>query len=155
VPLFQAALELRSDSPADAVVPADGREGIYIGTSLGTVTGKRLSGVIRASFYSGDCLYPLARAGQLVPDGLHLCTVNPGMIIDTRDGARIRVDGKGYGLRDAGHYQVGAALVFATEAPRYSWLTRTLAVLEGEFDERTGRSSWCVYLPNDRARPRY
>ena len=37
--LFDAALQFTSDSLNDAVVPPDGREGVYLGSGDGTVTG--------------------------------------------------------------------------------------------------------------------
>jgi hypothetical protein len=73
--LFKADLQYRSDSQSDAVVVAEGREGIYIGSGDGTVSGDRLRGTLRWSMWSGNCLYPLARSGQSVPEGLHLCTM--------------------------------------------------------------------------------
>jgi len=78
--LFKADLQYRSESQLDAVVVAEGREGVYIGSGDGTVTGDHLSGTVRWSLWSGNCLYPLVRSGQPVPEGLHLCTINPALI---------------------------------------------------------------------------
>lgn len=64
-----------------------------------------------------------------------------------QDGARIRFDGRGYGLRGAEIYQTNLTLVFSTEDARYTWLTKLLGVMEGEFDEKAGRASWNVYVP--------
>jgi hypothetical protein len=75
--LFEADLQYRSESESDAVVDAEGREGAYIGSGDGTVVGDRLRGTARWSLWSGNCLYPLVRSGQSVPEGLHLCTMNP------------------------------------------------------------------------------
>jgi hypothetical protein len=99
--LFKADLSYRSESQLDAVIDAEGREGIYIGGGDGTVIGDRLHGTVRWSLWSGNCLYPLVRSGQSVPEGLHLCTMNPAGFIETQDGARIRFDGRGYGLRSS------------------------------------------------------
>ena len=145
--LFTATTQFTSEAVADAVVPPEGREGAYLGSGDGIVTGERLRGTLRWSFDSGNCLYPLIRRGQSVPDDLHLCTLNPGGFIDSDDGARIRFDGKGYGLRSPERYRVSMTLVFATEDVRYLWLTRVLGVMEGEFDEKSGRSTWRVYIP--------
>jgi hypothetical protein len=82
-----------------------------------------------------------------VPEGLHLCTINPAGFIETQDGARIRFDGRGYGLRGPEIYQTNLTLVFSTEDARYIWLTKLLGVMEGEFDEKAGRTSWNVYVP--------
>jgi hypothetical protein len=145
--LFKADLQYRSDSQSDAVVVAEGREGVYIGSGDGTVSGDRLRRTIRWSMWSGNCLYPLVRNEQPVPDGLHLCTINPAGFIETQDGARIRFDGRGYGLRSSDKYQTNLTLVFGTEDVRYEWLTKVVAVMDGEFDEKTGRATWNVYVP--------
>lgn len=84
---------------------------------------------------------------RLVPDDVHLCTLNPGGFIDSGDGARIRFDGKGYGLRSAEKYLLSMTVTFTTEDVRYAWLTRVLGVMEGEFDEKAGRATWRVYVP--------
>jgi len=145
--LFKADLQYRSESQSDAVVVAEGRDGVYIGSGDGTVAGDRLRGTIRWSLWSGNCLYPLVRSGQSVPEGLHLCTINPAGFIETQDGARIRFDGRGYGLRNSEKYQTNLTLIFSTEDVRYEWLTKVVAVMEGDFDEKTGRATWNVYAP--------
>jgi hypothetical protein len=145
--LFKADLQYRSESESDAVLVAEGREGVYIGSGDGTATGDRLRGTVRWSLWSGNCLYPLVRSGQSVPEGPHLCTINPAGFIETLDGARIRFDGRGYGLRSSENYKTNLALVFSTEDVRYEWLTKVVAVMEGAFDEKTGRATWNVYVP--------
>jgi hypothetical protein len=117
--LFNSDLQYRSESPSDAIVGSEGREGVYIGSGDGTVVGDRLRGALRWSLWSGNCLYPLVRSGQSVPAGLHLCTINPSGFIETLDGARIRFDGRGYGLRDSETYQTNLTLIFSTEDARY------------------------------------
>ena len=67
VHLFDAAVRFTSESPDDAVVPPDGREGVYLGSGDGVATGERLRGRLRWSFYSGNCLYPQIRRGAAVP----------------------------------------------------------------------------------------
>lgn len=145
--LCEVVLQFRSDSPADAVIAAEDREGAYIGSGDGTVEGERLRGGISWSLFAGECLYPLIRSGQTVPDDLHLCTLNPGGFIDTHDGARLRFDGRGYGLRSRERYLLSATLTFGTDAPEYGWLTKVLAVMEGDFDERAGRAIWQIFVP--------
>ena len=149
-PLFDAELRYTSDSPADAVVPPEDREGVYIGSGDGLVRGV-LNGTIRWSFYSADCMYLLVKRGEAVPPGQHLCYDNPGGFIDTGDGARIRFDAKGYGLRgfDATcpHlWRLVMALQLSTEDPRYSWLNTRLAVWDGQFDEQTSGGRYRAYL---------
>ncbi len=146
VPLFKAALQYRSQEQTEAVVPPEGREGEYIGSGDGAATGDRLRGTIRWSLWAGNCAYPLVRRGHHIPDGLHLCTMNPVGFIETPDGTRIRFDGRGYGLRSPEWYRTSLTLVFGTEDARYAWLTRELGVMEGEFDEKSGRAAWEVYV---------
>ena len=147
VPLFRAVLQYRSQAQRDAVVPPEAREGEYIGSGDGTATGDRLRGTVRWSLWAGNCVYPLVRKGQNIPDGMHLCTMNPVGFIETPDGARIRFDGRGYGLRSPETYRTSLTMVFSTEDTRYAWLTKVLGMMEGEFDEKAGRATWEVYVP--------
>lgn len=146
-PLFTAVLQYRSESKPDSAIGADETEGAFIGSGDGTVTGDQIHGTIRWSLWAGNCVYPLLRKGQSIPEGLHLCTMNPRGLIETPDGTRVRFDGRGYGLRTNEKYNVGLTMVFATEDTRYSWLTKVLGVMEGEFDEKAGRSVWNVFVP--------
>ena len=146
--LFEAVLQFTSDVPADAVFQVDKRDGAYIGSGDGTVKGDRVSGTMTWSLYAGECLYPIIRRGETVPDERHLCTLTPGGFIDTLDGARVRFEGRGYGLRTRDWYRVSATLVFQTDAPQYEWLTDVLAVMEGDFDEKAGRAAWNVFVPS-------
>ena len=145
--LFKGDLQHRSESQVDAVAAGEEHEGEYIGSGDGTVTGERLHGKICWSLWAGNCAYPLVRSGQAVPEGLHLCTMNPTGVIETQDGARIRFHGRGYGLRSPNQYRTSITLVFGTEDPRYAWLTKTLALTDGDFNEKTGRAVWNVYVP--------
>jgi len=145
--LFSAVLQYRSEAEQGAVVAPEGHEGEYIGSGDGSATGDRLRGTLHWSLWAGACVYPRVRKGQTVPDGLHLCTMNPVGFIETQDGARIRFDGRGYGLRSPGAYRTSLTLVFGTEDPRYAWLTSVLGLVQGEFDEKAGRATWDVYIP--------
>ena len=147
VHLFDAAVQFTSESPADAVVSPDGREGVYLGSGDGIATGERVSGRLRWSFYSGNCLYPQSRRGEAVSDRLNLCTLNPGGYLESDDGAHIAFDGKGYGLRSPEHYRLSMTMTFRTDDARYAWLNRLLGVMAGDFDEKTGRAAWHVYVP--------
>lgn len=148
VHLFDAAVQFVSEPPVPPVVAAAGREGDYLGDGDGIASGERLHGKLRFSFYSGNCLYPQIRRGIAAPDRLHLCTINPGGYIDSDDGARIDFDGNGYGLRSPERYRVGMTLTFRTDDDRYAWLNRVLGVMDGDFDEKTGRAAWHVYVPS-------
>ena len=145
--LFDAAVQFTSESPADAVVSAEGREGIYLGSGDGIATGERIRGRLRWSFYAGNCLYPQIGRGDAVPDHLNLCTLNPGGSLDSDDGVRICVRRKGYGLRSPERYRVRMTMTFRRDDARYSWLNRVLGIMAGDFDEKTGRAAWHVYVP--------
>jgi hypothetical protein len=152
--LFSAVLQYRPEAEQDAAVHPLGHEGEYIGSGDGSAEGDRLSGTLHWSLWAGECVYPLVRRGQRVPDGLHLCTMNPVGFIETGDGARIRFDGRGYGLRSPDAYRTSLTLVFGTEDPRYGWLIRILGLVQGEFDEQAGRATWDVYtLPQMAQQP--
>ncbi len=97
--LFTGVFQYRSESESDSVVNGEGRQGVFIGSGDGTVTGKQIQGTVRWSLWTGNCVYPAIRKGQAIPEGLHLCTMDPGGLIQTSDGGRIRFDGRGYGLR--------------------------------------------------------
>lgn len=150
-PLFEAKLWYTSESPEDAVIPPEGREGAYIGSGEGTVSGEVLKGTMRWSFYAADCVYLLMQRGEAVPPGQHLCYENPGGFIETHDGARIRFDAKGYGLRGFDparphlwHLVMG--LQFNTDDPRYAWLNTRLGVWDGQFNEQTTSADVRAYL---------
>ncbi len=158
-PLFEARHQYQSDM--DVVVSAETREGELIGSGDGRVSGALLSGTARWSMYAGNCAYVFVRAGVEPPPGQHLCTVHPAGVIATDDGAEVWFDAKGYGLRgaDQSHphlWVLTMAVQFTTTDQRYQWLNSTLGVAVSEFDERTGRALWQVFVPpaDGRDRPR-
>lgn len=148
--LFDAHLEYQDDIEP-VVFPEDDR-GVLVGSGDGTVTGKKITGTIRWSLYSGDCAYIHIRAGSEPPPGQHLCTVNPGGIIETNDNARIWFDAKGYGLRgydtkQAHLWKLTMAVQLTSPDERYQWLNTSLGLLTSHFDERAGRAHWEVFIP--------
>ncbi len=147
--LFDAELRYKSDM--DVVVPVEGREGELIGSGEGTVTGEKIRGTVRWSFFAANCAYLLVKAGVEPPPGQHLCYTNPGGVIQTEDGAQIWFDAKGYGLRGYDEAQphkwrLTMALQFNTDDERYRWLNTTLGVWEGRFDEKTGHARYRAYV---------
>jgi hypothetical protein len=150
VHFFDADLQYRSD--IEPVVHAEGREGALIGNGDGKLIGEQVTGSVRWSMYSGNCAYVFVQAGVEPPPGQHLCTVNPGGVIETDDGAQIWFDAKGYGLRGYDETQphlwnLTMAIQFKTLDERYQNLNTTLGVLTSEFDEKAGRALWRVYIP--------
>jgi hypothetical protein len=149
-PLFEARLQYQSDM--EAIVSAETREGELVGSGDGRVSGDLLTGTVRWSMYAGNCAYVFVRAGLEPPLGQHLCTVHPGGVIETSDGAEIWFDARGYGFRGADQSQphlwvVTMAMQFTTTDPRYQWLNSTLGVTVSEFDERAGRGLWHAFVP--------
>lgn len=145
--IFDAEIRYRSDM--DPVIPAEGRDGQLIGSGDGELTGK-IRGTMRWSFFAADCAYLLVQAGIEPPPGQHLCKTNPGGVIETEDGARIRFDAKGYGLRgyDQAHphkWRLTMALQFSTDDERYGWLNSTLGLWAGEFNEHTRSARYHAY----------
>jgi len=146
-PLFDIELEYVTDMAP--VVPVEDRQGDYIGSGTGRLTG-RLHGGMRWSMFAADCAYLLVQAGVDPGPGEHLCTVNPGGFIETDDGAQIRFEARGYGLRGADKvrphlWRLTAALQFVTTDDRYSWLNTTLGMWECIFDEQTRRATYRAY----------
>jgi hypothetical protein len=133
-PLFDA--ELQYQDGAEALVPAEGREGQLVGSGDGVVTGTRIAGRLRWTLFEGP--------GEL------LCAMAPVARIETADGAEIRFEARGYGRRPTATdriWSVAAALRFDTEDVRYRWLTQLVGVWEGEFDADTGRARYRAFLP--------
>ncbi len=146
--LFDAELEYDNSIPL--VVGPEGREGEFLGNGKGVLTGEKIRGTIRFSFYSRNCAYLLVK-GRTPPKGQHLCYTNPGGYITTEDGAEIRFDAKGYGLRglnpDKPHLWVlTSALQFHSDNERYNWLNNKLGLWEGEFDERQAKAHYTAYF---------
>lgn len=78
----------------------------------------------------------------------------PAGAFHTDDGALIRWDAKGFGLRGAHssrphRWRMASALVFDTDDPRYAWLNRAVAVWQGEFDERVGAATYSARVASD------
>ena len=120
--LFDA--ELRYTDETTPVVAPDGREGDLIGSGVGRVTGSLLSGTLGWSFYAADCAYLAVRAGFEHPVD-ELCRTHPGGEIRTDDGALIRWDARGFGLRGADparphRWRMASAIVFDTDDDLYA-----------------------------------
>lgn len=147
-PLFDFAWQV--DPAMGAVIPSDGREGTHLSDGVGTASGY-LSGTMRFSMYTADCPldpgYLELPPGQPRATGDHICTVNPGAILQTEDGAAIELDFRGFGLRlesRAPVWSVNGSLRMYTTAVRYRHLAEQLHVFEGEFDEQSGTGTYRV-----------
>jgi len=78
---------------------------------------------------------------------ISICTLNPGGILETADGARLRFEGRGYELRSRDWYRLSATLTFDADAAEYAWLTNLLAVMQGDFDKKAGPAVWHMCVP--------
>lgn len=125
--LFDA--ELVHDPEAEPIEADDGSLFAYIGSGGGTVSGPRLDGELRWSFYEEQ--------GELV------CRARRTGVIRTKDGARIELEELGYFAREdesSPRWRFAGGVRFETEDERYGWLTERPAVLEGSFDMSTGHA---------------
>ena len=89
------------------------------------------------------CAILLVRNGIEPNPDQHLCTISPGGYIDTDDGARIFIEGRGFGNRGADPsrpqiWNMAMTLHFATDDGRYSWLNNAISIWDGVFDEAAG-----------------
>jgi len=132
--LFDAELVYRSE-----IEPlTEEGEGELIGSGVGTVTGPALAGALAWTLFE--------RPGKLV------CAMNPVAVIETSDGAQVRIEARGFARRldeASRSWDVAATLRFASEHERYRWLDGALGVWEGEFDAEAHRARYQAYLVRD------
>jgi hypothetical protein len=132
--LFDAELVYRSEMEPLA---EDG-VGELIGSGDGTVTGPAIAGRLAWTLFE--------RPGKLV------CAMNPVAVIETEEGARVRIEARGFARRAdeaSRSWAVAATLRFESEDERYRWLENALGVWEGEFDTDAHRARYRAYLVND------
>jgi hypothetical protein len=144
--LFAAVLQYRQG--VAPVVPTEGREGELIGSGDGVADGDKLAGRLRWSMFAADCPFR-PDGGERVNNGDHVCTTNPALILETRDGATIWFDAKGFGLRRENAeptWVLTASLRFHTDDARYSWLNQAPGVWEGVFDEEAQHARYHAFV---------
>lgn len=133
--LFDAELVYRSNTEP---LSRHG-EGDLIGSGDGTVVGPAVKGALVWTLFE--------RPGKLV------CAMNPVALIETEDGAHVRLEARGFGRRaeeSSSTWAVAATLRFESEDERYRWLDSALGVWEGEFDAQAHRARYAAYLVKDR-----
>ncbi len=129
--LFDAELVYRSEMEP---LTRDG-EGELIGSGDGTVVGPVIAGQLAWTLFE--------RPGKLV------CAMNPVAVIETDEGASVRIEARGFARRDSEasrRWAVAATLRFESEHERYRWLENALGVWEGEFDAEAHRARYRAYL---------
>lgn len=134
--LFDA--ELWHQPGTEPLLSAAEGDGELIGSGDGTVTGAQLAGRLRWTLFE--------HPGEFV------CSMNPIAVIETEDGAEVRIRARGYGRRrstDDRTWRVAATLRFESDDERYRWLSETLGVWEGEFDADAARASYRAYVQTD------
>jgi len=134
--LFDAELVYRSEMEP---LTRDG-EGELIGSGDGTVVGDAIPGALAWTLFE--------QPGNLV------CAMNPVAVIETDDGARVRLEARGFARRsdETGRvWAVAATLRFESDHERYRWLDNALGVWEGEFDAKAHRARYQAYVVKDDA----
>jgi hypothetical protein len=129
--LFEAELEYR---PAMDPIAADG-EGELVGSGDGSVQGPIVHGALRWTLFEGP--------GDLV------CTMNPTLVIDTQDGARIGIEGRGYARRATRTdqcWRVAGSFLFNAVGDSNTWLDGALGVWEGEFDAERHSATYRTFV---------
>src|SRR6266849_1020516 len=126
--LFDAELQYH---PGMEPIVARDRAGELVGCGDGTLAGPKLAGTLRWTLYESP--------GDLV------CAMDPIAEIETKDGARIRLEARGYGRRQSRQdrtWSVAATLRFESEDERYRWLNDALGVRPARCGrQRTARLS--------------
>jgi len=129
--LFEAELVYHADMEPLTV---EG-EGELIGSGDGTVAGPAIAGQLVWTLFE--------RPGRLA------CAMNPVAVIETDEGARVRLEARGFARRAdeaSPTWAVAATLRFESEHDRYRWLDNALGVWEGEFDTHAHRARYQAYL---------
>jgi hypothetical protein len=78
--------------------------------------------------------------------------MNPVAVIETDDGARVRLEARGFARRSdeaSAVWAVAAMLRFESDHESYRWLANALGVWEGEFDADAHRARYQAYLLED------
>jgi hypothetical protein len=130
-PLFDAQLDYQPGMPP---LTSEG-DGALIGSGDGAVHGPKLTGKLEWTLFEQP--------------GSIMCPMAPVARITTADGARIRFEGRGYGIRSSQSdptWRVAATLHITTGDSRYSWLDGALALWEGEFNEVTHHARYTAFL---------
>ena len=131
VHLFAAELVYRSEMEP---LTRQG-EGELIGSGDGTVVGEAVAGALAWTLFE--------RPGKLS------CAMNPVAVIETEEGARVRLVARGFARRSdeaSSIWDVAATLRFESDDERYAWLDNALGVWEGEFDAAAHRARYQAYL---------
>ena len=130
-PLFDAELDYQPGMP-----PLTGEgDGALIGSGDGAIHGPKLTGKREWTLFEQP--------------GSTMCAMAPVARITTGDGAQIRFEGRGYGIRSGPSdpsWRVAATLYLTTDDSRYSWLDGALALWEGEFNDATHHARYSAFI---------
>ena len=129
-------LELQFQWEMAPLTSREAGEGDYIGSGVGTAKGSSIDGTVR-----WDLFEKREEA---------LCRSNLVGVIETNDGAEIKIDSRGFFVQPDGAnpnlWITSASVHFATTDGRYEWLNTRLAVWVGRFDMATFHHHYHVYL---------
>ena len=131
--LFDIYLEYKEGKPP---VSMDGKIGDYIGSGEGRVEGSQIQGTVHWTLF------------ELVNEAA--CQSNLFGIITTEDQAAIKFDSMGIFIvpnKEKPHlWTTTAGVRFETNDERYQWVNSILGVWEGEFDSKSYRHHYRVYV---------
>lgn len=134
-------VEMQYEGPIE-LAPLGLPQGKLVGGGKGRVEGPALKGTIRWANYE-----------RSLSEGL--CSLQVPAVIETDDGAEIRLEALGQArVPDPMRphlWAVALAFRFQTEDARYGWMNSALAISAGEFDMNGGRARHRVYGCIDRS----
>jgi len=134
-------IELRYVPEAEPIAPSDGAWLPYLGSGEGSVAGGGLRGRVRFSSFEDD-----ATGRSCLVSGVGACVLNVAAIIETDDGARVRLEALGYAVRDNGtRWRTALGVRAASDDLRYAWLAASSLTWLGEFDEHAGIARAALY----------
>jgi hypothetical protein len=125
----------RAFAESAAPAPHRPRHGARAVRRRRAVTGERLAGSLRWTLFE-------------VPGDL-ACAMAPVAVIETVDGAHVRIEARGYARRATREdhlWRVAATLRFESEDERYAWLDDSLGIWEGQFDADAHRARYRAFL---------
>jgi len=132
--LFGLDLQFRWEMPP--ITSREAGEGEYIGSGDGTAKGARIQGAV---------CWDLSEKREET-----LCRSNLVGVIETYDGAQIRIDSRGFFIKpdksNPNQWITSASLYFHTADRRYEWLNIRLAVWKGEFDMGAYQHHYQAYI---------
>ena len=134
------SLELHYQGPIE-LAPIGEKVGLLVGGGYGMLTGPRVRGTVRWSYYE--------TTGRD-----QVCALQVPGVIQTHDGALIKFEGREFAMplsEGSQQWRVAGVLRFKTDDRRYTWLNDTFALTSGTFDYESGMARWTAFVPRREA----